>query len=140
MSDKTRKRTPTLKQIKTLQLINQGYSTHRAMKEAGYAQSTLNQSYKFKQSPVVKSMLMDLNKRLYEKGFTSEFIAGKFMEWMGAEKPFASHTEPDRMVPDYDIQIKAFKEAKEILKPAEHEKGIKRKITLEEFINEGDNV
>ena len=155
-----RNRTPTLKQIKTVQLIKQGYSTHRAMKEAGYSQSTLKQSYQFKKSPVVKKMMANIDKVLYDKGFTTEFIADKVMEWMGAKKvisakvivkkdkstsqadgelPLADSITDDFIeVPDYDIQIKAFKEAKELFKPAEQEKGIKRKITLEEFINEGD--
>ena len=130
-----KKRTPTLKQIKTLQLVNQGYSVRRAMKEAGYSLGSLNKSHiLFKKSPTVQRMMKDLNHKLYEKGYTTEFLADKFMEWINAEKPFSSHTEADKMIPDYDIQLKAYDRAKEIMNPEEQTKGIKRKLTLEEFI------
>ena len=31
----------------------------------------------------------------------------KTAEWLEATKPFSSHTEPDKMVPDYQTQQKA---------------------------------
>lgn len=129
-------RAPSLKQIKTVQLINQGYSTHRAMKEAGYSQSSLKQSYKFKKSPVVQNLMINLGKKLRDKGFTSEYLADKFMEWMEAEK--VTKYGKDK---DYDTQIKAYREAKEIFKPQEAmSKGVKRKLTIEEFVTGEENA
>lgn len=125
-------RRPSVKQIKTVQLINQGYSTHRAMKEAGYSRSSLKQSYKFKKSPVIQDYYFGTGmvSKLKGKGFTEDYMADKFLEWLEAEK--LTKFGKDK---DFDIQIKAWKEVKEILKPQEPpNKGIKRKITLEEFI------
>ena len=134
-----RRRTPTLKQIKTLQLINQGYSTRRAMKEAGYANGSLNKSHIIiSKNPTVQRMKIGLEHKLWEKGLTTEFLADKFMEWINAQKPFSSHTEPDKMIPDYDTQLKAFDRAKEIMNPQEPNKGIKRKLTITEFVNDGE--
>lgn len=132
-------RAPTQRQIKALQLINQGYSVHRAMKEAGYSKSSLKLSYKFKKSPIVQKMMTNLNSTLYEKGLTTEFMADKFMEWLNAKKPFTSHTEEDRDVPDYDTQIKAYDRVKEVINPQKHEGGIKRKLEITEFITGEEN-
>ena len=132
-------RRPSVKQIKTLQLINQGYTTHRAMKEAGYSQSSLKQSYKFKKSPIVRNAIAGLSAELVGQGLTKEFLAAKFMEWINAEKPFSSHTEPDKMIPDYDIQLKAYDRAKDILVP-QADKGVKRKLTIEEFVTGEDDA
>ena len=129
-----RNQAPTLKQIRTLQNMNQGMTVHRAMKEAGYSQTSLKQSYKFKKSPIVRNMMLGLSSKLKDKGFDTDFLADKFMEWMTAQKPFSSHTEPDKEVPDYDIQIKAYDRVKEIINPQSEAKGVKRKLTIEEFV------
>src|ERR1035437_6330753 len=80
---------PTLKQIKTLQYMNQGMTVHRAMKEAGYSKASLVTSSKFKKSPVVQKMMSGLKSKLVDKGFTVDFLADKFMEWINAEKPIS---------------------------------------------------
>jgi hypothetical protein len=104
------------------------------MKEAGYSKSTLIQSYKFKKSPTVQRMMIGLAGKLQDKGLTVDYLADKFMEWLNAEKPFSSHTEPDKSVPDYDTQIKAYDRVKEVLNPKFETPGVKRKLTIEEFV------
>jgi type II secretory pathway component PulK len=135
-----RNQAPTLKQIKTLQYMNQGMTVHRAMKEAGYSQSSLVQSSKFKKSPVVQKMMSGLKSKLVDKGFTVDFLADKFMEWMQAEKTVVSKFG-EVTNSDYDTQIKAYDRAKEILDIKETDPKIKRKLTIEEFVNEdkGEN-
>lgn len=128
------RKAPTLLQIKATQLIAQGYTVHRAMKDAGYSQSSLKQSFKFKKSPAVQSLMADFNQTLIDKGINKDFLGDKFKEWLTAEKPYSSHTEPDRMVPDHDIQIKAYDRLKDIINPQTQDKGLKRTITVSEFI------
>lgn len=129
-----RNQAPSLKQIKTMQLVSQGYTLHRAMKEAGYSQSSLKQGWKWKKSPVVQNMMLGLAGKLRDKGFTTDLIADKFIEWINAEKVTKFGTDKD-----YDTQIKAYDRAKEILNPTTEGKGIKRKLTIEEFVT-GDET
>lgn len=138
-----RKRTPTLKQIKTLQLVNQGMTVHRAMKEAGYKKRTYEKSSEFMKSPVVKQMIMNMGKELRDKGLTEKFMAGKFEEWINAKqkkneyvgkddsgKPMYEEVEN----PDYDTQIKAYDRWDKAVNPNQITPGTKRKLTIEEFV------
>ena len=115
--------------------MNQGMTVHRAMKEAGYSQASLVQSSKFKKSPVVQKMMSGLKSKLVDKGFTVEFLADKFMEWMQADKTISTKFG-EITNPDYDTQIKAYDRAKEILDIKETDSKVRRKLTIEEFVNE----
>jgi hypothetical protein len=122
-------RTPTPKQIKAVQLHSQGMTWHRAMKEAGYSKSTLIQSYKFKKSPTIQRMMIGLAGKLQDKGLTVDYLADKFMEWLKAEKITKFGKDND-----YDTQIKAYDRVKEVLNPTQQTPGVKRKLTIEEFV------
>mgnify|MGYP001566966698 CR=1 FL=1 len=132
-----RKRTPSLRQVKTLQLMSQGYTKHRAMKEAGYSASSLKQGKRIiDNSPAVRNYVNQVYPELIKLGIDAPYEANKIKEWLEAKKPFSSHTEPDKMVDDFEIQIKAYDRLQQ-LKPTVNKKGIKRKLTIEEFITEG---
>jgi phage terminase small subunit len=131
----------TQREIKVFQFLSQGMSKRQAMIKAGYAIQTADkQSKRFMERPIIKAVLMDIVDELEEVGINKGFIATKFKEWMTAEKIHGSLTEPDRLVPDYQTQLKAFAEYKDLVKYEETknkpEQGVKRKITLEEFWDE----
>ena len=127
---KRRHRSPTTKQIRALQLINQGYSKSRAMREAGYSDA----SAKHHAGGLLKARaIMDIydmmKDSLRDSKLTGDYMAKKFEKWMDAQKD-----DPD----DYKTQLEAAKLYKEIIKPATPEpKGLKRKVTFEEFLSEG---
>lgn len=118
--------------------MNNGMSLHRAMKEAGYAKTTLRQGFKFKKSPIVKNMMLGMAGKLKDKGLNTDFLADKFMEWMNAKKT-VSGKFGEITNPDYDTQIKAYDRAKEIINPAQEGKGIKRKLEITEFVMDGED-
>src|SRR5258708_14965648 len=133
---KTRHRTPTLKQIKALQLVNQGYSKQRAMLEAGYSKNVAKVGGRLLKGRAVLAILESMKKELVDSGLTSKYMALKFKEWMEAQKTVTSHTEPDREVPDYDTQIKAYDRWEKVINHDQENqtKGYKRKVTFEEFV------
>jgi hypothetical protein len=60
------------------------------------------------------------------------------MEWMSAEKTVVSKFG-EITNSDYDTQIKAYDRAKEILDIKETDPKVRRKLTIEEFVNEGED-
>ena len=125
---KRRHRTPSPKQIKALQLINQGYSKRRAMIEAGYSKSTANcKPHLVTRSRAALEVYESMKGALTNSKLNGEYMARKFEKWLEAQK-----TDKD----DYKTQIAAFREFKDVVKPVESESGLKRKITFEEFIGD----
>ncbi len=127
---------PTIRQIKTLQNINKGMSTRRAMIEAGYSIQTANKGGYFFKSPVVKNKIAELKFAMNEVNIDPTRIAKKLDKLLDAQKPFSSHTEPDKMIDDHKIQLETVKEIRDIwgiddLAPGQ----TKRTITWEEVIN-----
>jgi len=131
-----RNRTPSLKQIKALQLINQGYSKHRAMLEAGYSEgSSRHPKVNLMNSKAVASVLESMKSELVDSGLTGKYMAKKFQEWLEAKKIVTSPTEEDKVLPDYDVQIKAYDRwEKRMGEPSGGGNGLKRKVTFEEFV------
>lgn len=128
---KHRHRTPSAKQIRALQLINQGYSKRRAMLEAGYAKSTANcKPHLVTRSRAAMEVFESMKGALTNSKLNGEYMARKFEKWLEAQKD-----DKD----DYKTQIAAFKEFKDVVKPAEEQSGLKRKITYEEFLGEEEN-
>ena len=125
---KRRHRTPTPKQIRALQLINQGYSKRKAMLEAGYSKATANgKTHLVTRSRAAMEVFESMKGALSSSKLNGEYMARKFEKWLEAQKD-----DKD----DYKTQIAAFKEFKDIVKPAETESGLKRKITFEEFVGD----
>lgn len=132
---------PTVKQIKTLQYIKEGNSVRKSMLKAGYSLYVANKGNQFFKQTGVQNALADLKGYVTNAGLTNQKIADKFKEWIDAEKIVISHTEPDRNVPDYDTQLKAFDRWHKIMEYGETGgPKLKRKLTVEEFVNSDDEV
>lgn len=131
-----RHRPATLKQIKALQYINQGFSKRQAMIKAGYsAKTAASPSIHLMNKVGVKDILYGMAGDLVDAGLTKEFITLKIKEWFEAQKVDHSHTGPDTLVPDYDTQIKAYDRWEKIMEQQINpEKKVKRKLTIEEFV------
>ena len=97
------------------------------MREAGYSDA----SAKHHAGGLLKARaIMDIydmmKDSLRDSKLTGDYMAKKFEKWMDAQKD-----DPD----DYKTQLEAAKLYKEIIKPKEEQKaGLKRTITLEEFV------
>lgn len=139
---KKRRDKPTLKQIKALQYKNQGMSTRKAMMKAGYGDVAANHPGKhFWPSKGVQTALASFKGEVIDQGLNTKYMAAKFKEWLEATKVQTSHTEPDRKVPDYDVQIKAYDRWGKIMEDKPLEGKIKRQMTVTEFVfgeKEGD--
>lgn len=134
---------PTPMQIKALIYKNQGMSKYKAMLKAGYSNNLARKPNRdFYNLKGVKMMIESMASRIMDEGLTTEYMAIKFKEWMDAQKIHTSHTEPDKHVPDYDTQLKAYDRWKKIMdneasgRPLEG--GVKRKLTIEEFVTGKD--
>lgn len=132
---KYRRGMPTIMQVRALQYINQGMSKRAAMIKAGYSKSSaINPGKVLMNKKGVKNILISMAGELNDAGLTTEYMVAKFKEWLEAEKSSESGKSPD-----YEIQLKAYKEWKKVmdeqagdtLKP-----GVKRKLTIEEFIKD----
>lgn len=128
-----RHRTPTARQVKALQLINQGYSQTKALKEAGYSKHYANSSTQFMRQPVIQAILTGMKDELIHQGLTQKYMAGKVAKWMEAKK------EDDD---NYDVQLKGYDRWKEMMDYQGESKlnkgGIKRKLEITEFITGED--
>jgi hypothetical protein len=98
----------TLKQKKAIKnMVENGGVVSSAMRDAGYSLATANTPQKLTESKGFEELKLEYKKELLAKGIDGKRLAKKMDEWLEAEKPFSSHTEPDKLVPDYQIQIKA---------------------------------
>jgi hypothetical protein len=124
---------PSLKQIKALQLRSQGYSKRKAMIEAGYSIQTAdhNANSLFK-SRAAEQIIGALKSELLDEGLTTQLMAKKIKKWINAKK-----TDKD----DYKTQQGAFRAWKDVMEPKSEEghSGVKRRVTFEEFIGEPKN-
>jgi hypothetical protein len=99
---------PTLKQAKAMELIREGVLPTVAMKEAGYSEETSSHpKQNLLRSPGVKSIIEQFKSEYTRLGITPAYLVKKEKEWLEAKKIVTSPTEPDKVFPDYSIQIKA---------------------------------
>lgn len=140
MKGKVRRRKPTVRQVLALKYINQGMSKRQAMLKAGYSPFVAaTPGKRLMNSEGVAQLLGKMQGELQDAGLTSKYMALKFKEWIEAKKWMTSHTEPDREVPDYDTQIKAFDRWEKAMGGISTQKGkVKRQLTVTEFIEGGD--
>lgn len=126
-------RQPTLKQIRLLQGISQGKSTHRAMLDAGYSVSTARKGMAAFSDRGLKTAIRRMKDELAKIGTTPEKIAQKFTELLNAQKSIVAGTEVID-VPDYRIQLDTAKTLKDIWNDEDSlHPTPKRKLTIEEF-------
>ena len=132
---------PTLMQIKAVQYINQGMKAAPAMRKAGYSdKSARTPKPALMKSNGVQKLLSGMVGKLNDEGLTTEAMSIKFKEWINAQKVHSSVTEPDRMVPDYDIQLKTYDRWAKLLGINEEAaringgQKVKRSMTVTEFV------
>ena len=109
---------PTTKQMKTLEIkqANPKMPLGEAMRKAGYSPITaLNPGANFVDTPGVAVAVEEYKKELVGLGITPKRIADKMRQLLDARKPFSSHTEPDRLIDDFQTQIKAVEMLREDL-------------------------
>lgn len=95
-------------QAKAMELIRNGVIPTKAMKEAGYSDNTSEApSQNLLRSAGAKTIIEQYRDAYTKVGITPEYMATKAKEWLEAKKVFSSHTEPDKVVPDYQTQLQA---------------------------------
>ncbi len=126
---------PTTKQILTLKYINEGLNKRQAQIKAGYSvKNATHNTGRTLRSKSIKQVLDNMKGELVDAGLTTTYMVNKFKEWLEAQKIHGSMTEHDREVPDYKIQLDAYKAWKEIMQPDDGPVGaVKRKLTIEEY-------
>lgn len=131
---------PTLKQIQALQYMNQGMSKRQALLKAGYSIEVASHPGRaYMKSDGVKLIGNTMYKELAIAGITSEFMVAKFKEWLSAQKYTNSFTQPDKSVPDYPVQLKAYQEWKKLVDQHDASNNpqngqLKRTMTISEFV------
>lgn len=99
---------PTKKQATALELIRDGVPPTVAMRKAGYSELTSQApSRNLLRSASAKSIIEQYRDAYTRVGITPDFMAAKTSEWLEATKIKTSMTEPDKIVPDYETQLKA---------------------------------
>jgi hypothetical protein len=99
---------PTQKQTQAVALVADGLHPRDAMLSAGYSDETASHwKENLLQRTGAQNIAEALQVKLHEKGVTIDHVSEKIHELMNATKPFSSHTEADRDVPDNAIRIKA---------------------------------
>jgi hypothetical protein len=123
----------TLKQQAVVEkiLANPSMSKRKAMLAVGYSENTATAPTKNLLSTDGWAELKEKYRQsLIEKGLDHDKLAKKMSEWIDAVKISSSLTEPDRVVPDYQTQIKAGEMLREDL-GVKQEKGV-------QILNQGE--
>lgn len=100
---------PTKLQKATIEILakNPKMPVGKAMIKAGYAESTsTHPKQKLVDSRGGAVAIEQFKDLLRGRGITEEKLAEKYAEWLDAKKVNNSLTEPDRLVPDYQTQLK----------------------------------
>ena len=96
----------------------------KAMLEAGYSENTaIHPTKNLLSSEGFAQIRERYTQKLIEMGIDETKMAAKLAEWLDAVKVSNSLTEPDRLVPDYQTQLKAGEMVREDL-GIKAEKGI----------------
>lgn len=101
---------PTKLQRATLEILkeNPDMPLGKAMITAGYAENSSGYpKQNFLERKGVGVAIDEYKDVLRSKGITEQKLAEKTAEWLDAKKVSTSLTEPDRIVPDYQTQLKA---------------------------------
>ena len=98
----------TIKQQEAIKRIVENHGNiSKSMIEAGYDPTTAKNPKNLTESKGFQELKEQYKSSLLAQGIDGKRLAKKMDEWLEAQKPFSSHTEPDKMVPDYQTQIKA---------------------------------
>jgi len=105
-----KRRKPTVLQRKATELLalNPKLSKRQAMIQAGYSEvSASHPKQNLVETSGAKTAIEEMKEKLIGRGITIDYMAEKYKEWMEAKKVKGSMTEPDKIVPDYETQLKA---------------------------------
>ena len=119
------KRKPTALQRKATEILatDPKISTRAAMIKAGYSKVTASHpKQNLIEAPGTRTALEEMKDKLVGRGINIDFMAEKYKEWITAKKWKGSMTEPDKVVNDYETQLKAKDDINRILGMGE-EKG-----------------
>lgn len=101
---------PTKLQLRTLEIkkLNPDMPMGQAMLKAGYALKTsIAPKHNLLDSRGVEVAMEKYQEELAGLGLTHKKVAEKLAEWIDAKKISTSLTEPDKIIPDYQTQLKA---------------------------------
>lgn len=122
----------TLKQKKAIEnMVENGGNVSRAMMDAGYSPATAKTPQKLTESKGFVELKEEYKQELEALGLNGKKLAAKIRQWIDAQKPFSSHTEPDKMVDDWQTQIKAGEMLREDL-------GLKSEKGTVQVLNQGE--
>jgi len=122
----------TLKQKRATELlVGNGGNVTKAMIGAGYSPATANTPQKLTESKGFEELKKEYREELMAQGIHSKKLAIKMAEWIDAVKISTSLTEPDRITPDYQTQLKAG----EMLREDFGFKEVKNQVNI---LNQGD--
>lgn len=113
-----KRRKPTELQRKATELLatNPKLSKRRAMIKAGYSKITASHpKQNLIEAPGTRTAIEEMKEKLVGRGITIDFMAEKYKEWLSAKKIKGSMTEPDKVVNDYETQLKAKDDVNRIL-------------------------
>ena len=113
-----RRRKPTDLQKDAIEILttNKKISKRQAMIQAGYSKTTASHpKQNLIDAPGTKTAIEQMKEKLAGRGITIDYMAEKYKEWMEAKKIKGSMTEPDKIVPDYETQLKAKDDVNRIL-------------------------
>lgn len=98
--------------------------------KAGYSKTTASHPKEdFLEAPGTKTAIEEMKEKLVGRGITIDYMAEKYKEWMEAKKIKGSMTEPDKVVPDYETQLKAKDDVNRILGMGEDKASINLNTT-----------
>ena len=116
MPQKRRKPTALQRKATELLALNPKLSKRQAMIRAGYSKNTASHPKgDFLEAPGTKTAIEEMKEKLIGRGITMDYMAEKYKEWMEAKKVKGSMTEPDKIVPDYETQLKAKEDVNRLL-------------------------
>lgn len=98
---------PTKMQATAMELIRQGKTPTAAMREAGYTpQTTKAPKQNLLSAPGVQSIIEQYRSEYDRQGIKPTYYVERVKDLIEAEKVHSSHTEPDRLVPDWQARAK----------------------------------
>jgi hypothetical protein len=127
-----KRRKPTALQRRATEILasDQNITLGEAMVKGGYSKSSsLKPKQNFTDRVGTQTAIEEMKDKLAGKGITIDFMAGKYWEWLNAKKIKGSMTEPDKIVEDYETQLKAKDDVNRILGMGEEKAGINLNTT-----------
>ena len=130
---------PTIKQkLAVEKLVENRGNIGKAMISAGYDSTTAKNPKNLTDSKGFEVAMDEYKKELTKLGLTTGKVAEKLSEWIDAKKISTSLTEPDKITPDYQTQLKAGEMLRQDLgfKKDDSQGNLKKRIVAEEFFQE----